>query len=125
MGGIALIPKLRFITYGCHSFVPHLRQKVSLTPSFVPQRIQNVPAGVCPEAADSCELDVVGLLSELRLVIMNSVARNNARKMAARALKPVSIVVSTVVVVNVVVSMRGSCVEMAVQVVTLISVMTE
>ena len=97
-----------------------MRQKVSLSPSLAPQRMQNVPAaGVCAEGPNCCELYVVGLLGELRLVIMNSVARNNARKMAARALKPVSIVVSTVVVVNVDVSMRGSCVEIAVQVVTL------
>jgi len=103
-----------------------VRQNVSPNPSLVPQRIQNVPAtGVCADAPNSCELDVVCLLSELRLVIVNSVARNNARKMTARALRPVSIVVSTVVVVNVDVSMRGSCVEMAVQVVTLISVMIE
>jgi hypothetical protein len=71
-------------------------------------------------------LVIAGLLKrELRLVIMNSVARNNAREMAASAPKPVSIGVSTVVVVNVDVSIRGSCVEMAVQVVTLIAVMIE
>lgn len=62
---------------------------------------------------------------ELRFVMINNVAKNNAREITASATKPVSIVVSTVVVVNVDVSMRGSCVEMAVQVVTLISVMIE
>jgi len=56
---------------------------------------------------------------------MNSVARNNAREMTASAPKPVSTVVSTVVVVTVDVSMRGACVEMAVQVVTLMAVMIE
>ena len=55
----------------------------------------------------------------MRLVIMNNVARNSASEMAAKAAKPASIVVSTVVVVIVDVSMRGSCVEIAVQVVTL------
>ena len=81
--------------------------------------MQNAPAEVCAEVAP-VELNVVGLLGgELRLVIMNSVARNSASEMAARAPKPVAIVVSTVVVVIVDVSMRGSCVEMTVQVVTL------
>ena len=56
---------------------------------------------------------------------MNSVARNNARERAASAPKPVSIVVSTVVLVNVDVNVRGSCVEIAVKVVTLIAVMIE
>ena len=81
--------------------------------------MQNAPAEVCAEVAP-VELYAVGLLvGELCLVIMNSVARNSASEMAAKAAKPVSIVVSTVVVVIVDVNMRGSCVEMAVQVVTL------
>ncbi len=101
-----------------------MRQKVSLSPSLVPQCMQNAPAGVCVEAA--CELYVAGLLLvEFRFVIMNSVTRNSPREMAASAPKPVSTVVSTVVAVNVDVIMRGSCVEMAVQVVTLISVTIE
>jgi len=96
-----------------------VRQNASSNPSLVPQRIQNGPAGVCAEVA-RVELYVVGLFGgELRLVIMNNVARNSASEMAAKAAKPASIVVSTVVVVIVDVSMRGSCVEIAVQVVTL------
>jgi hypothetical protein len=45
--------------------------------------------------------------------------------MAASAPKPASIDVSTVVVVNVDVNMRGCWVEIAVEVVTLIAVMIE
>jgi hypothetical protein len=56
---------------------------------------------------------------------MNSVARNKASEMAASAPKPVSIVVSAVVTVDVDVRMRGACVEIAVDVVRLISVMIE
>jgi len=88
--------------------------------------MQNTPAVVCAAVARTCELLVGGLLiGELRLVVMNSVARNNAREIAASAPKPVSMVVSKVVVVNVDVTMRGSWVEMAVQVVTLMAVMIE
>ena len=68
----------------------------------------------------------MGLLgAELRFVSMNSVARNKASEMAASAPKPVSIVVSAVVTVDVDVRMRGACVEIAVDVVRLISVMIE
>lgn len=56
---------------------------------------------------------------------MNSITSNSARDIAARAPNPVSIVVSTVVVVNVDVSMMGSWVEMAVKVVRLIAVTIE
>ena len=60
-----------------------------------------------------------------RFVIVNSVTRNSPREMADSAPKPVSTVLSTVVAVKVDVIMSGSCVEMAVQVVTLISVTIE
>ena len=68
-----------------------------------------------------------GLLGwlELRLVIVNRVAKNNAKEIAASAPKAASVVVSDVVVVNVDVRIRGASVEMAVEVVTLISVMIE
>ena len=56
---------------------------------------------------------------------MNRVAKNKAKEIAASAPKPASVVVSVVVVVNVDVRIRGACVEMAVEVVTLISVMIE
>jgi len=56
---------------------------------------------------------------------MNSVVRNKASEMAASAPKPVSIVVSAVVIVDVDVRMRGACVEITVDVVGLISVMIE
>lgn len=56
---------------------------------------------------------------------MNRVAKNKAREIAASAPKPASIVVSVVVLVNVDVRIRGTCVKMAVEVVTLISVTIE
>jgi hypothetical protein len=56
---------------------------------------------------------------------MNKVAKNNAREMAASALNAASIVVSTTVVVKVDVRRRGGCIEIAVDVVMIISVMIE
>ena len=56
---------------------------------------------------------------------MNSIARNKASDMAASAAKPVSIVVSAIVTVEVDVRMRGACVEISVDVVRLSSVMIE
>jgi len=56
---------------------------------------------------------------------MNSVVRNSAREIAAKVPNPTSIDVSTVVVVIVDVSISGSCVVSAVQVVALISVIVE
>lgn len=107
-----------------------MRQKVSPCASLFPQCIQNGaedPAtGVCIEVPCTCELYTAGLLElELRLVIMNRVTKNKAKEIAASAPNPASIVASVVVVVNVDVRTRGACVKMAVEVVTLISVMTE
>ena len=71
-------------------------------------------------------LYTAGLLElELRLVIMNRVAKNKVKEIAASAPKPASIAVSVVVVVNVDARIRGACVKMAVEVVTLIFVMIE
>ena len=56
---------------------------------------------------------------------MNSVVRKSAREIAANVPNPTSIAVSTVVVVIVDVSISGSCVASAVQVVALISVIVE
>ena len=56
---------------------------------------------------------------------MNRVARNKANEIAASALNPASIVVSTTVVVRVDVRKTGGCIETAVEVITLISVMIE
>jgi len=111
-----------------YSFKLQLRQKASPCPSLVPQRIQNAAGGTprpgCPRV---CALGpyIVGLDLEWRFVIRNKVARNRAKETAARAPKPISIVVSVVVVVNVDVRISGGWVTRAVAVVTLISVTIE
>jgi len=80
--------------------------------------------GPCKPVVPACRLVATDLrVEELRLAIVNKVASNNAREMAAKIANPVSVVVSAVVVVNVDVSMSGSCVEMAVQVEILIDAM--
>lgn len=112
-----------------YSFKLQLRQKASPCPSLVPQRIQNAAEDPltrdCAEVACACEPYTVGLDLELRLVIRNKVARNRAKEITASAPKPISIVVSVVVVVNVDVRIKGGWVMRAVAVVTLTSVMIE
>ena len=104
-----------------------MRQKASPCASLVPQFLQNAAEDPATWVCEvPCELYTAGPLGlGLRLVIVNRVAKNNAKEMAASAPNSASVVVSAVVVVNVDVRIRGACVEMAVEVVTLISVMIE